>query len=514
MVSDLSMDKDSILYRDLSPEEFRTLAFYSDLYTQGLVKDVSEETLQKYMASPLKYKKQLSKYMMYLYYSNGSVHNLFDMIKTLPSLEYKIKSLKVNAQSDKHTFECRKAMKEVNHKELTRDILMQLASMGTVLGLWCGRESSADKSTPYLILFNDFNFVFPGRRVKGKQRLWLDLAYLDSASWTIDEKIDKIENLAPYVTIDDYLVYKEKGEEYRYIELPEERTVCIRANTVNRGQKFGVPFGTSAIFDIKHKQKLRNLEQSVSNKIINALAVLTIGIDGSDTSTYKKLGEKLTRSVFQSVKTGLTNGGDDKKNMAVVGLPEWAKLEFPDLSTDALEGDKYASVDEDVTKSIGLASALNGGSSGTYAAAKLNLDIFYRRLGELLENIEDQVYNKLFKIILPKSVGSDYYMEYEKTYPLTVQEKADYFKGLVDKGYSAKYLVDMLGVDFNEYVEQSVYEIEKLKLREKIIPPQTSYTLSNNDTSKNGRPSENDSVNENTDNSNENGGNSLPDAGV
>lgn len=476
--------------RDLSPNEFKSFAFTTRMYQQGIEKDVSEEMLRRWMASPEQYKDNLQKYAMYQYITNGDIFQLFDMVRILPSLNYRIKTLKTKSRNDKHTITCRRVMNDINHKELTRDMLSQTISAGTLVGVWVGNENSKTDEHPYLMIFDDLEYFFPARRVNGKWRVWCDLSYFNMIT-DVEDKVDLINNLNPFITVDDYINYKEKGEEFRYIEFPVERSVCIRTHCLKRNQRFGIPWNTQSVEDIKHKQKLRNLEKVASNKVMNAVAVLTLGIDGGE-STYKKLGEKLTKSVFDSVKKGLM---DNKEGEAsVVGLPEWAKLTYPDQETDVLNPDKIESINSDINNSTGITRTLTNGTGGNYASAKLNLDIIFNRIGELLEVIESEVYNKLIRIILPNNVSRDYYMEYEKSSPLTNSEKADLLFKLASMGYSLRPLLELIGLDFDDYIDNSIYEIEKMELRDKIFPPQTSYTLSSDA----GREEDNSDTNDNT----------------
>lgn len=497
--------------KDLSPEEFRSMSFITDMYRQGIIKDVDEKTLQKYMANPETYKNELQKYAFYQYISNGDIFQLFDLVRILPNLNYRIKTLKINKSNEKHTLECRRVLKDVNHKELTRDILSQAISTGTLVGLWVGKENIKSKDSPYLMLFDNLEYFFPGRRKNGKWTVWCDLSYFDLGI-NSEIKKDLIENLSPYITYEDYENYKNLGEDFRFIEFPVERSVCIRTHTLRRNQRFGTPWNTQSIMDIKHKDKLRNLEKVASNKVMNAVAVLTLGLDTIDDKndrTYKKLGEKLTKSTFESVKKGLISNEDGEAS--VVGLPEWAKLEYPSQKTDVLNPDKMDSINSDIRNSIGISSTLTNGERGNYASAKLNLDIIFNRIGELLEMVESEVYNKLIKIILPSTVNNDYYMEYEKSQPLTNKERVDVLKGLHDKGYSLRYLVELLGIDFNEFIENSKYEIEELELRSKIIPPLSTYTMTDNTESDvYGRPTNDDSENDNTVQSKETNSNDNP----
>lgn len=491
--------------KDLSPQEFQSMVFSTEMFMNGVLKDIDEKTLQKYMANPEQYKEKLQKYAMYQYISNGDIFQLFDLTRVLPNLNVRIKTLKGGQVTEKHSYVVRKALKEINHKELTRDLVSQLISSGTVVGIWVGKEQQKSNDTPYLMIFDDLEHFFPARRVNGKWTVWCDLQYFDSVT-DIEDKVDMINNLSPFVTIDDYKNYKDKGEKYRFIEFPIERSICLRTHVLKRNQRFGIPWNTQSINDIKHKDKLRNLEKVASNKVMNAVAVLTLGLD-DEKRTFKALGDKLTKSVFESVKKGLMDNKDGEAS--VVGLPEWAKLDYPSQKTDVLNPDKMDSINSDIKNSTGISSVLTNGQGGNYASAKLNLDIIFSRIGEVLENIENEVYNKLIKLILPSTVNGDYYIEYEKTYPISNKEKIDLLMKLHDKGYSLRYAIESIGIDFDEYVQNSKEEINGMKLREEIFPPMNTNNISSSDNVA-GRKGNDNADNDNTVASKESDGNNNP----
>lgn len=500
------------LERDLSPEEIQAIInnYSSDIANNGLLKDVSLEDLQRYLSNPILNNKNLQKYAMYQYITEGDVFELFDLTRVLPNLNYNIKSFKPIKSDEKRILDSRKCISELNHKELTRDIVSQLISCGTVCGLIVGRNEQKSKDNPYVVLFNDLECFFPGRRVGGKWTVWCDLSYFTNST-DIDYKMDLLDNLSPYITEKDIKKYQQKNDvRYRYIELPIDRSVCLRTHTLRRNQRFGIPWNTQSIYNLKHKQKLRNLEKNVANKVINSVAILTIG---DETNGWKKLGTKLTKSIFESVKKGLEKSSENESSQ-IVGLPEFANLKWADTNPhDALDPEKIESISDDVTMDTGFARGLITGKDTTYAVANLNLEIFFKRISELLENVEIEVYNKILKIILPKSVSDNYYFEYEKELPLSKKDRIGYLKQLSDNGYSIKYVIESLGLDFNEYIEQSKFEIEELKLRDIIIPPQLSYTSTPSDIEgSNGSEDTQSGSSESNEVSKDNNDNSLPKA--
>lgn len=125
-----------------------------------------------------------------------------------------------------------------------------------------------------------------------------------------------------------------------------------------------------------------------------------------------------------------------------------------------------------------------------------------------MEDIEQEVYQKLFNLVLPAAQKDNYYMNYDKDKPLTLKEKIDILIKLNDKGWSIKHVVDNLaGVSWESYLEQTLYETEELKLQEKIRPYQTSYTFTGNEA---GRPNDGNKNNDNTVKSATSNGNDNP----
>ena len=85
---------------------------------------------------------------------------------------------------------------------------------------------------------------------------------------------------------------------------------------------------------------------------------------------------------------------------------------------DILSPDKYESVNNDITSGTSISSVLTNGTGGNYASANLNLEMLYRKIDAMLEQIEE-IYNQLITIVLGKSKGKKYRFEYIKGVPLS-----------------------------------------------------------------------------------------------
>ena len=223
-----------------------------------------------------------------------------------------------------------------------------------------------------------------------------------------------------------------------------------------------------------------------------------------------KLPPAIKKKITARVKQALTQNVKDG-NIPVISLPEYTDINLNSIEgMDALDKDKFEGVNNDISNAIGVSTALTNGSGANFASAKLNLDILYKRIGIMLEGIEE-VYNKLFQFILPSGVKEDYSIEFDKTTPLSTKEQIDILQKLHAEGYTIKPILDSLsGIDYQTYIMDSIREIEELKLHDRITPPMSQYTMSGKDDDGIGRPSEDNPTNESTITGQGNDANALP----
>ncbi|TCJ01123.1 hypothetical protein [Cytobacillus praedii] len=474
--------------------------FISSLFSKDIINEVESETLKKYFANPDTYQKEIEDLAQYFYLSTAEVHMLYELIESLPTLNYKLDSFEKNKSTDKHIGLINKTLHKVKHKRLTRDLLKQTATSGTLVGVWLG-----DKGNPYSYVFDEVKYVFPSYRRNGEWVCVIDLAWFDTMTEGFREV--QFENLSPYVTKSDYQKYKKDSTNHQYKELPQDRTFVLRTGTLKRNQGLGTSWVTSGLYDVLHKKKLKDVERSIANKIINAVAVLTVGTDKNNGEySNLKLSKPIKQKIHSGVKAALEK--NQKNGVTVVTIPDFASIEFPDVKTEGLDGKKYESINNDIQTGYGLSGAVLNGSGGNFASAKINLETLYKRIAVMLEDVEQEAYQKLINLILPSSQKDNFTLTYDKEAPLTLKEKIDVLSKMNDKGWSVKHVIDLIGLNFNTYLEQTMYETEVLQLQSKIKPYLSSFTITDNDA---GRPSNDDSENDNTIKSKTTDGNNIPD---
>lgn len=441
--------------------------FITRLFSNGIITEVTAEQLKKYFANPDLYQQEIENLAQYFYISSPDIHMLFEMIESLPTLNYRIESFKKTEASDKHEMAIHKQLKKVQHRRLTRDILKQTAASGNVVGMWLG-----DKKNPHAYIFDDTRYAQPLYRKNNDWTCVLDLRFFNS--FNDEQRKLMFRMFTPYVTQQHYDEFK-KDPDKQYVELPQERTFSITTGALKRNQSKGTSWITSGLFDVQHKKKLKDVERSIANKIINAVAVVTIG---SDKNNGKYSNLELNKAIKQKIHGGVKSAleANNKDGVNVVSIPDFASIEFPDVKVDGLDGKKFDHINKDIESSYGLLSS----TGDNYASGNTKLDLFYKRLGVMLEDVEN-IYQKLINLIVPDSQLDNYSIIYDKEKPLSAKEIIEVLTKLVDKGFSIKHLVDKLpGVNWDTFLEQTLYETDVLHLQEKIKPYMTSSVMSGN----------------------------------
>lgn len=442
------------------------------LFSKGIVKGLTPEQLENYLRNPDLNQGIIGDIADYYYLSNGEVRSLIDTVESLPSMQHRIKVLEKDDDTENNLKNLNKYLHKINHKKISRGIMKQVYTKGSVVGLWVGRGK---KLSPFILPDEKYYKVI--KDLEGKFRVVLDLNWFVALDSSLLELY--LTQLQGIVKPSDFENYRLDELGNRYVLVPVERSFVINHGTTSVNQTVGASSVLPALQDILHKKTLKDVERTVANKVINAVAVLTMGQNskqGEKQRDYDDIPLPLIRSIHGAVKEALAQGGTD--GLSLVSIPNFTKLEFPDVKVDGLGDGKFKQTDSDIEKGLGLSPTILNGQGSNVGIANLHLDLFYRKLAVILEDIEYEVYNKLFNLLVKGGQKDNFYMEYDKERPLTLREKIEQQNKLNDKGWSSRHLIESIGFDFNEYLEQTVYENEVLKLNTQLlIPPRTSYTI-------------------------------------
>lgn len=489
-------------------ETYNTYSEYTDNLIEGSVVSenaknpttIDSATIQKWMTNPEENINDIVNYMTYMYFSDGSIYQLYTLFRSLPKLNYKIKVFDKKQQGfEDNLIKCDKVLHSIGYKRLSRDLISQACLKGTVICTWLG-----NKTQPYLYVFDDNEYVFSPYRRNGENVALLDLGWLEGMEDLEREMF--FENFKTLKVKQAYAKYQKDKQKFQYMELPQDRTCVIKVNTIFRNQRVGMPMGLQALFDINHKKELRSLESNVVSKIIKSIAVLTIG---DDTHDFKDINPELKNKIITSVQNAIKRAAS-ANGVPVSILPQFARLNFPDV--DGLDtfkdSGKFDDVNDSISRDIGVSSTLIGGDGSNFQSSKMSLEMLYSRIDMILEEVEP-VFQKLFTIMLTKKIADNYSFEFAKGMPLSNKEELDVLQKLHAEGMSYKSITDMLHtVGYSELINDSIREIEDMSLRDVIVPPQSSYTLSG-DVGKSGRKVNENPESDNTISSQESGGNTV-----
>ena len=450
-----------------------TMGWISESNRSSAFATISDDDINKWLSNPNSHYAEIINLMKYLAISDSNIYQLYQILTSLPTLNYKVHTINVEKKTkDKDITLINNSLLKVRYKQISRELLMQGNVEGSVVCMWLG-----SKNDLYLHIFSNLKYVFPAFRRKGEWVAVCDMSWFDNMQEA--ERMYIFEELSPYITENDYNNYKKNQDEFQYKELDPKRTCVIRFNTMSRNQRIGIPSGTQVIKDIRHKQVLKDLDESISANVIDKIPVLQIGSNEKPNETIPK---KVRRQIGSSVFKVLQGSKNDGK-LGLITIPEYCNLTFLESDTDEMDGldeAKYQTVNNDISSGLGISSALLSGS-GNGSVVKYNLETLYRKIASQLDEL-DIVFQKFLNLVLGTN-ANNYVFEFEKDTPLSNKEKLDVLTKLHAEGFSVKAIIDMVsGIDFESYVKQSMIEQES-NMYDIIKPPLTSYTATSDDAS-------------------------------
>ena len=357
-----------------------TMGWISESNRSDAFATISDDDIDKWLSNPNTYYAEIINLMKYLAISDSNIYQLYQILTSLPTLNYKVHTINVDKKTkDKDITLINNSLVKIRYKQLSRELLMQGNVEGTVVAMWLG-----GKSNPYLHIFSNLKYVFPAFRRKGEWVCVCDMAWFDEMQEA--ERMYIFEELSPYITQNDYDNYKKNQAEFQYKELDPKRTCVIRFGAMSRNQRLGIPSGTQVIKDIRHKQVLKDLDESISANVIDKIPVLQIGSNEKPNETIpKKVRRNIGSSVFKVLQGSKTEG-----KLGLITIPEYCNLTFLESDTDEMDGldeAKYQTVNNDISSGLGISSALLSGS-GNGSVVKYNLETLYRKIASQLDELD------------------------------------------------------------------------------------------------------------------------------
>jgi hypothetical protein len=470
--------------------------------------DITLTTLYSYLKNPYKNIKEIRKASKYLANKHGVVKDVLKTIKTLPTLNHHLawSSFDNPKQIKKYEQKIFDFIEKIDVKKFVRDGLYESGEVGTIVT--CLRNNS-------YVQFLELDDLRITKQKNGKWIVEYDLQRIDEMlpktgrAYQIDSII---ESLPDDITKEKYLLYKNKGEDFRYVELSNCDVVAIDNN---RNMPWGLPFTMGAWSSLIQKEIISRVERSMADRLIKQVLIMYAGNMSGTKESYKPVPQKLIEHYFKELSTllqkkdqsnGTNSTAAETSGTGLVALPDFFNIKNLEIDNTMFTKDLYEKIDNDIYQNLGVSPALVHGGGSNFSSAQVNSEKLFRYIFSLLEQFET-IINGYIKSLLPTNLSCRFY--FERTTMLDRDKYIDKCKELyMQTGLIIPWLESLTGVSYQYSLGLAKYQKDVLKTEEYIFPPQNAFTQTEN--GKGGRPSDNSSGNNNTNKSKSSGGNSSP----
>ncbi|MGG4434596.1 hypothetical protein AAXE64_08540 [Priestia megaterium] len=482
------------------------LASLSDYFTQygsgSSLYDITLTDLYRYLKNPHANIENIRKASKYFTNKHGVVKEVLRTMKSLPSLNYRLSwsSYDDVKKIKKYESKINEFLDDIDVVNMVRDGLYEVGEIGTIVT--CLRAKK-------YVQFLDIDDLRINKQRNGKWVVEYDLSTISSYSKTMD-KLAIIESLPDEVTLKAYNLYKNKGEDYRYVELKNCDVISIDAN---RNFPFGLPYTLGAWSSLLQKEVINRVERSVADRIVKQILILyanTIdkeGIKPPDKAIITHYFNEVSKLMKRKDGIDYTNSAESS-GTGVVALPFFMKLQALEVNTEMFKKELYDKVNNDVFMNLGVSPALiYGGDGGNFSSSQVNSSKFFRYIFSIIDKFE-RVINQYIKSMLPKDLGCKF------SFTRSTILDHDKYVAECKELYMQTSIIEpwLNALDPNGYMSllsQAKYEQEVLKTQDFIKPPLNAHTLSGAD-NLGGRPEDGSPTNENTIKSKTSGGNQNP----
>ena len=482
------------------------VAAMTDFITQygsgASLSDIKLADLYRYLQNPYANIQQIQRASKYLTNKHGIIKDVLRTIKSLPTLNYHLAWSNYDdvKKIKKYEQKIYEFLDEINVKQVVRYGLFEVAEMGTLV--ICLRSN---KYVQFLDL-DDLRII---RQRNGRWVVEFDLKSIEQYKNTQD-KLAIIESLPDEVTVEKYNLYRQKGEDYRYVELSNCDVINIDAR---RNFPYGLPYTLGAWASLIQKEIINRVERSVADRLIKQILIMSVG-------TVDKNGEKMppkqaieayfkeiTNLMLKKEQNGNLYNNNETSGTGVVSLPHFIQLKSLEIDTQMFKKELYEKLDNEIFANLGVSSALvYGGGNSNYSTAQMNSEKLFRYIFTILEQFE-YIINQYIKKLLPKDLRCQFY--FERTTILNKDKYIDKMRELyMQTGIAAPWLESLLGIPYHYAIGQAEYEKKVLNVQKVIYPAQNAYTTSGD--AQRGRPEVDDSTNPNTIKDKTNNGNDKP----
>ena len=530
------MPKDNKINQTVDNEyEVQSCYTFSDsdvstaLFGFNIFERYTVEDLKHIINNPMTYNYLLRKISNQMYNSCGLLTQCIDYCTSMVNLYYVVTPTgksNFKKQKNKQLFES--TLKKMHHKEIVRDALFKSMIDGVAF-YYCEFTKALPDNTKYLNddqvqpinEINDLglnisaiplptNYTKIVGRKNSSYVLAFNLEYFDNLDSSVKER--KLR-MYPAEIRKEYNAYRKRGSG-NWLILDNTKTVVSKIRS-RLEEPWGRPLCLAAIKDILYDDYFKTTCRGVLDETNNRIIYQTL--PPGQNNAVSSLTKQQQQAQHNAVKTAVMNK-NTRNGTSFFTVAAGTKIDqITTDKTDILDEDKSSYIKDQIGIDLGfMANLLSGSASGNYSAQQNNLQLLISEIIMWLEPITEEI----IKVVNANVIkNADYYvgLYYLPTSTITRTEFTSNMKDLYMNGKgSLQAWIASTGVDVSAYMALMDYELEE-DYENKYPVHKTAYTMSSKDTSgggnsseEAGRPSDDDSLNENTIISKTNGSNDMP----
>lgn len=508
---------------------FSTLSVndYSSIFGCNLYTEFTPEEIRSIVKDPIANHSLTRKLAMFVYNSEGVVTNTIDYMVALPCLDRvvygkkrKFSKTKLNKNKDLML----STLEAIQDKQFIRDALFTDMNEGNCF-YYFETTKKVNDATKALSDYDVENIIelcdlginasliplpYEYSKIVGRKNnrnvIAFNLRYFLEQCVTKAERDRKLKKYPSEIRKAYSNWEKGRYSSNNWIVLDNKHTIAhkIKCKT---SEPWGRPLAIAAISDILYQNEFVDTKRNVLRELNNRIVVQTLpeGKDKGSCALTKSQQQDQHDKVKQAVMTKNNRGGT-----SFFTVSAGTKIESLDVGTaDIFDQKNEGDLTDKIAMDLGMAAQLLGASStGTFANGQSNLEMINAQLYMWIQELQNEL-NYVINENIIKDKRNRVEVYYLPTSLVNRQQFFEMMKSLyLQASGSMTMLVSSTGINPDVYFNILDEEYDN-KIFDKYIPHLTSNNISKDD-NVGGRPSVDNPTNENTIQSQSNGGNNLP----
>ena len=500
---------------------------YSSIFGCNLYTEFTPEEIRAIVKDPIANHSLTRKLAMFVYNSEGVVTNTIDYMVALPCLDRvvnakkrKFGKTKINKNKDLML----STLESIKDKQFIRDALFTDMNEGNCF-YYFETTKRVNDATKALSDYDVENIVelcdlgmnasliplpYEYSKIVGRKNnrnvMAFNLRYFQEQCVTQDERNRKLKKYPAEIRNAYYAWEKGNFSSNNWVVLDNKHTIAHKIKC-KISEPWGRPLAIAAISDILYHNEFIDTKRNVLRELNNRIVVQTLpeGKDKGSCALTKTQQQDQHDKVKQAVMTKNNRGGT-----SFFTVSAGTKIEALDVGTaDIFDQKNEGDLTDKIAMDLGMAAQLLGASStGTFANGQSNLEMINAQLYTWIQELQNEL-NYVINENIIKDKRNRVEVYYLPTSLVNRQQFFEMMKSLyLQASGSMTMLVSSTGINPDVYFNILDEEYDN-KIFDKYIPHLTSNNISKDD-NVGGRPSVDNPTNENTIQSQSNGGNNLP----